>query len=282
MSSLRRTSYYVIVIVGAIMVHQAFAASLLGAGAADVFRRNSEAYALMVLVPGAWDLLARQGDPRRPPGMWGSRDPLLGRQTAWYTFLVFGIVVLQTGVPEAAGIDLPQSVITLGEAFVAAAVISLYHGWSRGFAPWSRAWGFGSPMVSVQARSGYYLAVVVFTVIVYQSWFLNLAGATAVDWLQVNAEAFAAALIIPAYFDLVAAATRPAVRLVWYPALVAAPLAIQGGVLDPVLGDALVGWLERTTEAFIAAFVVSAYFDVWRSGVDVHVSAPGDLKEDGR
>lgn len=272
--SRRRLAYYAAVIVGAVVVHQSFFASWVGGAVTDFLRRNSEAYALMVLVPAYWDLFAPQGDPRRRGlvAPWGSRPNDLAGQVAWFGFLGVGVVLLQTGIPEALGVDLPQAVITLGEAFVAAIVISLYLGWSRGLGTWAKTWAEGQPMVSPWARTIYYVLVLGLTVAIYQSWFFDLFGKTAVDWLQVNAEAYAAALVIPLYFDLVAASRRPIVRIVWYVGLLVAPVAIQSGALDPLLGAALVGWLERTTEVFLAAFVISGYFDVVRSPWPVHHS----------
>ncbi len=110
----------------------------------------------------------------------------------------------------------------------------------------------------------YYGLIAGFVVIVHRPWLPDLLGDTVVDELRVNDEAYAAALLIPLYFDVAARQARRHLRALWYLALLALPLATQAGAADSLLPDGIGGWLERTTEAFLAAIVVSLYFDFVR------------------
>ena len=114
----RVIAYYVAVIAGAVIVHQAFLAEILGGNAADLLRRNSEAYALMVLVPMFWDLF---GPATGPSLLQGPRSGTerSGSQGLWFSLLALGSVVLESQ-PEGW----PTSITTLGEAFVGAFFIT--------------------------------------------------------------------------------------------------------------------------------------------------------------
>ena len=118
----------------------------------------------------------------------------------------------------------------------------------------------GRPVSSLRGRGLYYTAVAVLAVVAEQGGIGGRAG----EWLEINTEAYAAMLLIPAYFDFIAPCRRRVCRLAWYVGLVAVPIMVQTGALGLVLPDSAVDWTETTTEAFIAAFVISAYFDFWR------------------
>jgi hypothetical protein len=167
-------------------------------------------------------------------------------------------------------LELTQSVVTLGEAFLATIVLSLYFDWSRGGFP-GRWWG-ATPRR--QLRVWYYVVVAGFTALVYQEVVRNAIGEGAVEWLQINAEAYAAMLLLPIYFDVVgplscavANGRRWAVRGAWYGVLVGFPLFIQAGAAESVLGESLAEWCGQTTEVFLAGVVISLYFDVIEGGV---------------
>jgi hypothetical protein len=256
-SALRRLRlvYYPAVALVAVGFHQGFVADLLGPEASDFLRRNSEAYVLMLLVPAYWDFV-RLSEPPPPT------DSETLRWAGWYATLVAAVVVLQTDMVGA--VDLPQSLVTLGEAFVAATVVSLYLDWSRGGFP-GRWWGRAP---RPRHRVWYYAACAGFTVLVYQGFVRDVIGGDAVEWLQVNAEAYAAVLLVPAYFDVVRPTVtrfrRPwwTIRAAWYGVLLAFPLFIQTSAAESLLGEALAGWFGQTTEAFLAAIVISLYVDV--------------------
>ena len=146
-----------------------------------------------------------------------------------------------------ADLGLPQSIITLREAVLGLLVISAYLGWSRSILPSRLHMIDGRPTVSRNARIAYYAAVVILAVVVTDL----------------------------SYFDLIVPRKAWWTRVAWYGFLVATPILVQGGFLDAVLPFGLRDWIGRATEAFIAAFVISAYFDFWRSpfGATSSVSA---------
>ena len=246
-----------------VLTHQAFTASLLGEGLTDFVRRNSETYALCVLVPAYWDLFASNIDPRSraietPP----TRSFV---QYAWLGFLAVGAVVLQSA-SLAEALNLPQNIITLGEAFVAALVVALYQGWSRGFRPGAPTPRDGRATAPTRISLWYYAGIGLITILIYQGFVRTLVGEGLVEWLQINAEAYAAMLLLPAFFDFVAPSLRRRVPWTWYAFLVLVPLIVATGQLDDSAVRSVAVWLGRTTESFLAAIVISAYFMWWRSG----------------
>ena len=269
----RRLSYYLAVVVGGILVHQHIAVSLFGSGVMDEFRRNSEAYALMIL-PVYWDLFAGSTEPDGTGGTQSIGPSWVG-QGAWFILMAAITFFLPSTLP--ADLGLPQSIITLREAVLGLLVISAYLGWSRSILPSRLHMIDGRPTVSRNARIAYYAAVVILAVVVNLGWVGRVAGDTVGDWLQADIEAFAAIVLIPLYFDLIVPRKAWWTRVAWYGFLVATPILVQGGFLDAVLPFGLRDWIGRATEAFIAAFVISAYFDFWRSpfGATSTVNAPG-------
>ncbi len=256
----RRYAYYLAVAILAVLAHQQFAIDVPGDSLSEFLRRNSEALALMVLIPVYWDFVVCATPPGKSSG---------SRRIVWYGFLITGVAVLQFGeLRSGLGLVLPDSFITLGESFVAAFVISVYFEWSRD--------ARGVRRRSRLAISAYYLAVVAATILASQLFVRTLVGEPTAEWLSVNAEAFVAMALIPFYFDFVAAVfscqgTMPRVRRsdwvnrgFWYGFLIVFPLFIQTDLAGVVLGNALAGWMTQTTEAFIAALGVSLYFDFVR------------------
>ncbi len=266
---MRRLSYYAVVVVGAAMIHAGFFPDVVGGQAADFFRRNSEGYVVMALVPAFWDIFAwamSPGAAGRPTDR-GSIRPW-SWHAAWLGMLATAAVATQSSLVEELGIDLPQSVITLGEAFVATVAISVYLAWSRGLFPSPPEPAAGAPVVSWRHRLVYYAAVGILAGFGYQALADSILGGGVADWLQLNAEALGAALLIPVYFDVVARSSRRiVVRIAWYAILAVVPILAQSGALDGVAAHGLVDWLTRITEAFLAAIVITIYFDVWRGSV---------------
>jgi hypothetical protein len=279
----RRTAYYAVVLLGAIAVHQDWVATIIGDGFGSLLRRNSEAYVMMLILPAYWDLFAPSVDPDGH-GATATIGPRMLPHGAWFAGLALAAIVLQSHVPGALGVDLAQALVTLGEAFVAGIVICLYLGWSRAILPGPSHVITGAAVRPAGARAVFYVAVLGLAVAVQQSWFAMVAGDDLTGWFQVNIEAYAAMLLVPAYYDLVAPSRRRWVRPAWYVCLVATPLLVQGGLLDGIVPESLLAWLGRTTEAFVAAFAISAYVDLWRGRWRDHgdLSANREVSEGAR
>lgn len=261
----RRFAYYATVIGFGVVVHQGFFAATAGEALTDFLRRNSEAYAMAVLIPAYWDLFAWRGDPEgRSAGLVEQR----ASQVAWPVGMLVVATILQNSALSGA-LGLPQSVITLGEAFVAALVIGLYQGWSRGLLPGAASPREGQPVVGARGRAWYYLGIALATLLFHQQFLVSLIGARAVQWLEINEEAYAAMLLLPVFFDVISPSKRR--RWLWFALLVVVPVGVASGRLD-LLGS-VAEWLSRTTEAFLAAIAVSIYFLWWR-GDSNHDSTP--------
>lgn len=258
-----RPSYYLAVMVGAVVVHLEATSGLLGSGIADLLTRNSEAYALMILIPLFWDLFVPNTDPRQSYRATSRHG--LGTLTLWFGALLLAIVVLSLGTLPLLGIDLPQSLITLGEAPTGAVIVSGYLVWSRSMISHRRTGRHREATHSPRLGAiVYYLAVMTVAAAVQQPAIIGTPDQGLGGWLSLQNEAFAAAVLIPLYFDLIAGSRSRSVRFGWYAALVAIPVFFQTGLAHNVVPEGLRYWIETTTEAYIAAFGVSFYFDVWR------------------
>lgn len=242
--------------------HDVFAG--LGESITSLARRNSEAYVLMLL-PAYWDLFCGAADPTGERERAGVGGPVaIAGQVFWFTALLIAVAVLQTGLVGQLRDEIPQSVVTLGESFVAIFGITLYLGWSRAIISRDRSVIDGRPTVPGSTRLLYYLVVLIAAISAEQSWMIGNLPVDVGTWFQINTEAYAAMLLIPLYFDLIAGSGRRWVRVVWYSGLPATPLVVQLAIHFGLAPGSLWAWLETTTEAFIATFVVSAYFDVLR------------------
>ena len=153
----------------------------------DEFRRNSEAYALMIL-PVYWDLFAASTEPDGTGGTQSIGPSWVG-QGVWFLLLTAITFFLPSTLP--ADIGLPQSIITLREAVLGLLVISAYFGWSRSILPGRLHIIDGRPTVSRNARIAYYATVAILAVVVNLGWVGRVAG-TVGDWLEADIEAFAA------------------------------------------------------------------------------------------
>ncbi len=260
-NSARLIWYYGAVIAGGLLVHQAGFTSLVGDELGDLFRRNSEAYVLMLLIPAYWDFLGPPQAPRVYGAELGAPLGNRGLQVLWFGVLGLAGIVLQTNAGD--WLNLRQSVITLGEAFVAAFVICMYLGWSRGFFGFSGPPAGGGPVFPSSLRAWYYGALAGIAIIAQQAFVSDLAPDVA-ERVQVNIEASAAMLIIPLYFDIVARPRPRWVLAVWCAVMVVVPILSQPGVLDSTSLAPLAGWMVRATEAFVAGLVIALYFSLWR------------------
>ena len=263
--SIRRWSYYVVLSVGALVVHQAFTISIVGSAAAGVLRRNSEAYVLM-FVPAYWDLFARGAEPS---GRSGNVEvgPSWAGQVSWFAVIALVSTALPLVMLSGNDIGLSQAVITLQEGFLGLFVVSAYLGITRAILPPTHHRIDGRAVISVAPLVVYYAIIAVVAILAHLDRLPGVLPAGIEEWLTVNVEAYAAMLLIPLYFDVVADARTKAARIVWYASLLLIPLAANAGVLDGILPASLVDWITRANEAFIAAAVVSFYFDLWRGPV---------------
>lgn len=255
-----RTLYYATVVLAGALAHTTIPEAIAGPGAADLLRRNSEAYAMALLIPLFWDLHAPGLEPASPRERLGGAN--CGRAAGWFALTLLAMVALQSTVLPTLGLGLPQAVVTLGEAFTATLVVSGYLTWSRSIVSCHATSIDGGATVSVAGRLAYYGIVVLTAVMVEQAQAVTVLGETVTGWIRLQSEAFTAMLLVPLYFDAVAARRSPRVRVVWYFALVAIPLLIQGGPLTGIMPESLRFWIGTTTEAFIATMLISAYFDV--------------------
>jgi hypothetical protein len=279
--ALRRIAYYIVVITGGLVVHQHVTAALLGGGLVALLRRNSEAYVLMLL-PIYWELFCREADPDGggETATVGGRTAF-GGQAIWFAALLIIALLLQANVSWGVRDSLPQSIVTLGEAFVAMLAVTIYLGWSRGIIGRRARRVTGSAVVSIQWRAVYYVVVVAVAILAEQSWVAGNVWPELATWLQTNSEAYAAMVLIPAYFDVIASTESTRLRALWYGGLLAMPFLVQAGLHLGLPPRSWFVWLETTTEAFIAAFVVSAYFDVIRGRRHLHDSTAAAQRDSG-
>ena len=230
-TTIRRWSYYVAMFVGAVLVHQELFSSVVGSGAAGLLRRNSEAYVLM-FVPAYWVFRGRRRTQRSRRRV---RDrPIVGGS---------GCVVHSDGAISVAlpwvmlshvDLGLSQAVITLQEGFLGLLVISGYLGVTRSILPPTQHRIDGRAVIRPGPRVLYYIAVGAIAAAVHLDWVPGVVPSAFAEWLQVNIEAYAAMLLIPVYFDVVAVSRTRVIRLLWYSLLVLIPLLVQGGFLDGI------------------------------------------------
>ena len=219
---------------------------------------------LALLVPLHWELLVPDFDPNAPDP--GATPRFGGAMAAVGTVMaLLGVAVVLEIDAAAAALGLGPSIVTWAEAFLAAAAIAAYLAWSRGylgFGPLPRGGaavvGFSGRLILYLLLAGYGLAVL----FDFQ-----------IGWIRDNAEAHWAILAGALWFDLIAArrgSRGAAIAAMWFVGLLAIPLissseVFEQGVFDGTIFDNASVWLGRTTEANIAAALVSIYFWV-RSG----------------
>lgn len=234
--------------------------SLVGAGGADLVRRNSEAF-VMMLLPLFWELFAPTA---RLDGTGVVSRPRHGAgQLAWILGWVGTAAILQAVSLDALDLSLDQRLVTLGEGILTVGVLSAYLAVTRSLLPRTAPARGGAPTTSAAARATLAGVVVVVVLTAYQPAGRDLLPAGLVSWIQLNVEAVAGVLLIGFHLDVVG--PRPGARILrlgWYGLLVGIPLLVQVGALDGVLPFGLLDWIGRGTEAFLAALFVSVWFDL--------------------
>lgn len=251
---MRRYVFLTSVAVFGVVVHLGFVGDLLGSGATEFVRRQSEAYAIVVLVIGFWELFARRGHP----GNVATRDHPIATSMLWFSCWFGALIITSLLLPRDIG--LPQSIATLKEAFAAALVISAYLSWSHSFSPGDTHWALGAPVRSAAARVSYYAAIAALVLVSAVGLPDTVIGASYSDFIEQHSEAVGAVILIPLYFDVVARASGQRTLIVWLGLIVGVPLAVQLDVW-PDVADSTVEWGARMTEAFLAALAISLYFE---------------------
>ena len=252
-----------------VLVHQSFVGDIIGEGGWRWLRRNSEAYLLLLLIPLFWELFAPRADPVDPVALRAER-PASWKPLAvgWFVAMgLFALVLQNSSISEA--LNLPPSIITFAEAFIASGVVTAYLAWSRGLFGDNPS---GAPVVSVAARAGYYVTVALLTLLFHQSFASDIFGSTFATWWTQNAEAYGAMLVVPLWFDFVAGKPWPKSLILtagWIVLLMFIPFVLGSTFVDVDLAttstwDDFSIWIGRTTEAFLAAIVIGLYFWVWR------------------
>lgn len=251
-----RAVYYFGLIALSFLVTQPSISTIAGDGIGGLLARNGEAYALMFLIPAFWEAINVDGR--------NGRDSI-NQWFAWVAILAGVAFWLQSDLKAG----MPQSFVTLSEAFVAALFLSIYFSWSRSRAPFSRGL---TPLEDEAKRRQIYYAIAV-SVALFATFQTtrDLFGDTASRILRLNGEAFGAMMIIPLYFDFVRDEIAKLVpskatlaRFGWYGVLLAATIVTRdlGSVDDAQAG--LINQLAKATggaEPFLATLVISAYFD---------------------
>lgn len=254
-ASLVRAIYYFGLLALSILVVQSLVASLAGESVAALLRRNSEAYALMFLIPAYWEAIHvdRHG----------------GRTSINKFYLWTGVLFTLSFVLQSdLGKNIPAGFKTLSEAFAAALLLSLYFAWSRSRAPFSR--GLDPYADERKFRIVYYAVVGTIALIATFRFSRDLFGDTISRLLRLNGETFGAMLIIPLYFDFVRDFVRSKspqttnYRWAWFALLLGATIITRnlGAIDDADAG--LFNQMAKVTggaEPFLATIVISAYFD---------------------
>ena len=252
----RRVLFLLSVAAFGIVSHLGFVTDVLGSGATEFVRRQSEAYAMIVLIIGFWELFAADGHPASLAQAEHLVSTSRLRYYAWFAFLTIAAILL------TQDIGLPQSVVTLKEAFPAAIVITAYLGWSRSFLPRDALWARGAPALSGQSRVTYFAVAVVVALVGIIGFPKVLFGNSLNELAEQHAEALGAIVLVPLYFGVFARGNRRSLAI-WILFVSATPFLTQLDVFPGFL-DATVEWTSRMTEAFLAALMVTIYFEFVR------------------
>lgn len=215
-----------------------FSGGLLGALETQI-SRNGEAFALCLLV--ALDLQFV-----RPAG--------IRRRRTWWTFLIIAYLVTEWGG------GLPGTVVTLSESFLAALLISVFLAlFQPGHPGWRMRW-----------------VVPVISLVVVVIGELPLAALKGVSpWIMSTAETWGFLLLVAILVGYIASYPWPEVsstrwlKACWLLALIVVPVGVA--IINPngVDSVAAIGplessmvWVQRITEAFIAAFLLTGLLEV--------------------
>lgn len=237
--------------------HLALLAVVVGVSVADfpaIVSKNSEAFAAVFLVSAPLQYL--RVDQRTTLGL------------IWAILMVAGLAL--TG-PFSGHLGLPSSVATHQEAFAAAAILTAYMMYPRGWL--DRGHHPGSWPLYVVMGAAYGVGL------------LGIGGEAIDDY----AETIALVLLISFYLDRIVVRS-PFIRALWAGLVVMAPVVYttlnrHGTDISAATDQweiALV-WLQRTTEGFVGVFLLQVYIEaasLWsiaqkrRTGeVDPHASS---------
>ncbi len=270
--------YYAVLVFIFVVVHQDWLmVDLVGEENSIWLWKANEAYVVAIVVPLFWDFVATR---RRKDGTIVARSTedvgdRIVRRVVWYGGLILILACMEGPMFEAIfGDRLPQRVLTLRDVFTGLLVLSIYFDWSRGF--WRSS---GPRLVSGWARLGFWVAVLLANIAIYQDPVKDLLGAGNASTLDFHAEAFAVCLFVPLYFDIILPLTRGDALLavrgapgvprrglvlgVWI-VLMAFLLWIGQGRAFEWSPNAFGQWFVRSPEPPMAAIAFTFYFEVIR------------------
>lgn len=261
----RRALFLLSVAAFGIVTQLEFVSDVFGSGITEFVRRQSEAYAMVVLIIGFWELFAADG---HPASLDQPEHPVSTSRIwyyAWFTILAVAAILLTQDV------GLPQNIVTLKEAFPAAIVVTGYLGWSRSFLPRDTLWARGAPARSGQSRVTYYAVAVLVAFVGIIGLPDAFFGDSLNELFEEHAETLGAIVLVPLYFGVFARTNRRS-RAIWIGFLAGVPFLIQLNRFPDFL-DATVEWTARITESFLAALMVTIYFEFVRPVASADPSA---------
>lgn len=270
--------YYTVLAIIFVAVHQHWLmVDLVGEENSIWLWKANEAGVVAFGVPLFWDFVATR---RRRDGTIVARSTeevgdKIVRRVVWYGGLILILACMEGPMFEANfGDRLPQRVVTLRDVFAGLLVLSVYFDWSRAF--WRSS---GPRLVSGWARLGFWVAVLLASIAIYQESVKDVLGADNARTLDFHAEAFAVCLFVPLYFDIILPLTRGDALLavrgapgvprrglmlgVWI-VLMAFLLWIGQGIAREWFDNAFGQWFVRSSEPPMAAIAFTFYFEVIR------------------
>ena len=255
-----------------------WAPRVLGQTTTTWVQHASEAFLLAGALPLYWEWLATARTPAGIVPRSSTTTPTVhSRRVAWYAILVAVLVLLEGPLVETVvGRRLPQSVITVRDAWVGIIALSVYYDWSRRLWPETPAVGTLRPRSS---RASVLVAVAAVNLAIFWAPVRELLGPSLFSTLDFHAEAFSATLLLPLYTEAVLPATGGDAALVvapsgrrrrrtwplwaWVGACAVAVGLAQGGAGD-LFPNAFGTWWVRSSEAPLAALFISAYVELTR------------------
>jgi hypothetical protein len=269
--------YYAVLVFIFVVVHQDWLmVDLVGEKNSIWLWKANEAYVVAFVVPLFWDFVAtRRKDGTIVPVPGADIGGRIVRRVVWYGALMLILACMEGPMLESVfGSRLPQRILTLRDVFSGLLVLSIYFEWSRGL--WRRS---GPRLVSGWARLGFWVAVLVANIAIYQDAVKDVLGPDNASTLDFHAEAFAVCLFVPLYFDIVLPLTRGDALLavrgapgvprrglvlgVWI-VLMAFLLWIGQGRAFEWSPNAFGQWFVRSPEPPLAAIAFTIYFEIIR------------------
>lgn len=215
--------------------------------------------------------------------------PRISRNNEGYVFVLVAIIYLAFGHPDRAGSgavrafwfgavvaafaftgfvaeapQVPQTVVTLNEAFLGFLILASY-------LELSRHRETGHPIAS---RRAFFYALVAFIPLLGELPIRGWEGTAFQIWIVDHAEAWGFAIVSAVLVDFIRpwpTGVRPsrAISAVWYLALLATPVIVDWLNPHGVDSAAAIGpiesglvWIQRITEAFVAVFLLTLWFDL--------------------